>query len=337
MCQLEFPDPFSGFSVRPSGEGEFRKRSSVRSVASGHARSTRGAAARARRPRVKKVWPCSARSEEVTQSKEVARSEEVTQSEEVTWSEEVIRSEEVVRSEEVSWSEEVAQSEEVVRSEEVAQSEEVARSEEMAAGGLSVTVTHSNEKHDLHVTPQQGWSEPIVQDLAQLVEEATGVPLPFQKLIFKGKSLKEMEKPLSALGIQNGCRVMLIGKKNNPEEEVELKKLKDLEKSVEKIADQLEELNKELTGIQQGFLAKDLQAEALCKLDRRVKAMIEQFMKILEEIDTLILPENFKDSRLKRKGLVKRVQAFLAKCDTVEQNICQETERLRSTNLALAE
>ncbi|XP_032252668.1 BAG family molecular chaperone regulator 1 isoform X2 [Halichoerus grypus] len=169
----------------------------------------------------------------------------------------------------------------------------------MAAAGLIVTVTHSNEKHDLHVTPQQGCSEPVVQDLAQVVEEATGVPLPFQKLIFKGKSLKEMEKPLSALGIQNGCRVMLIGKK--------------------------------------GFLAKDLQAEALCKLDRRVKATTEQFMKILEEIDTLILPENFKDSRLKRKGLVKRVQAFLVECDTVEQNICQETERLQSTNLALAE
>ncbi|XP_021562927.1 BAG family molecular chaperone regulator 1 isoform X1 [Carlito syrichta] len=206
----------------------------------------------------------------------------------------------------------------------------------MAAAGLSVTVTHSNEKHDLHVTTQQGNSEPVVQDLAQAVEEATGVPLSFQKLIFKGKSLKEMETPLSALGIQNGCRVMLIGKKS-PEEEVELKKLKDLEKSVEKIANQLEELNKEVTGIQQGFLAKDLQAEALCKLDRRVKATIEQFMKILEEIDALILPENFKDSRLKRKSLVKKVQAFLAECDTVEQNICQETERLQSTNLALAE
>ncbi|XP_069330445.1 BAG family molecular chaperone regulator 1 [Eulemur rufifrons] len=214
-------------------------------------------------------------------------------------------------------------------------SEEVT-GEEMAAAGLTVTVTHSNEKHDLHVTPQQGSSEPVVQDLAQVVEEATGVPLPFQKLIFKGKSLKEMETPLSVLGIQNGCRVMLIGKKNSPEEEVELKKLKDLEKSVEKIADQLEELNKEFAGIQQGFLAKDLQAEALCKLDRRVKATIEQFMKILEEIDTLILPENFKDSRLKRKGLVKKVQAFLAECDTVEQNICQETERLQSANLALA-
>uniref|UniRef100_A0A8C6C8F1 BAG family molecular chaperone regulator 1 n=1 Tax=Monodon monoceros TaxID=40151 RepID=A0A8C6C8F1_MONMO len=278
------------------------QRSAVRSVTRGHAGSTRGAAACVRRPRVKKkARPRSARSEEVTRSEEGSRSEEA------------------------------------VRSEEVALSEEVARSEEMAAAGLSIIVTHSNEKHDLQVIPQEGCSEPIVQDLAQVVEEATGVPLPFQKLIFKGKSLKEMETPLSALGIQNGCRVMLIGKKNSPEEEVEIKKLKDLEKSVEKIADQLEELSKELTGIQQGFLAKDLQAEALCKLDRRVKATIEQFMKILEEIDTLVLPENFKDSRMKRKGLVKKIQAFLAACDTVEQSICQEMERLQATNLALAD
>lgn len=227
--------------------------------------------------------------------------------------------------------------EEVTQTENMAQTEEMVQTEEMETPSISVTVTHSNEKYDLLVTPQQGNSEPIVQDLAQLVEEATGVPLPFQKLIFKGKSLKEMEAPLSALGMQNGCRVMLIGEKSNSEEEVELKKLKDLEVSAEKIADHLEELNKELSGIQQGFLAKELQAEALCKLDRKVKATIEQFMKILEEIDTMVLPENFKDSRLKRKNLVKKVQVFLAECDTVEQYICQETERLQSTNLALAE
>uniref|UniRef100_A0A2K5QR55 BAG family molecular chaperone regulator 1 n=2 Tax=Cebus imitator TaxID=2715852 RepID=A0A2K5QR55_CEBIM len=294
------------------------RRPSVRGAAGGHDRPTRGAAAGARRPRMKKKTRCrSARSEELTLSEEATGSE-ATQSEEATLGEEMSRSQEVTRDEEATPSEEVTR-------------------EEMATAGLTVTVTHSNEKHDLHVTPQQGSSEPLVQDLAQVVEEATGVPLSFQKLIFKGKSLKEMESPLSALGIQDGCRVMLIGKKNSPEEEAELKKLKHWETSVEKIADQLEELNKELAGIQQGFLPKDLQAEALCKLDRKVKATIEQFMKILEEIDTLILPENFKDSRLKRKDLVKKVQAFLAECDTVEQNICQETKRLQSTNFALAE
>ncbi|CAH6790253.1 Bag1 [Phodopus roborovskii] len=225
----------------------------------------------------------------------------------------------------------------------MAQTEEMVQTEDMETPGLTVTVTHSNERYELLVTPQQGHSEPIVQDLAQLVEEATGVPLPFQKLIFKGKSLKEMETPLSALGIQNGCRVMLIGEKSNPEEEVELKKLKDLEVSVEKTANCLQELNKELSGIQQGFLAKEFQAEALCKLDRKVKATIEQFMKILEEIDTMGYTEKPVSKPIKqtpppqKKKKNKQQKVFLAECDTVEQYICQETERLQSTNFALAE
>ncbi|KAL6083228.1 hypothetical protein STEG23_022505 [Scotinomys teguina] len=307
-------------------------------AASGHDRSTRGTAA-CKRPRVRnKVHPRSTQSEKVAHRRELTRGKKVTRSKRVTGTKEETQVEEVTKIEEATQTEDVTVAEEVTQTESMAQTEEMVQTEEeMETAGLSVTVTHSSEKYDLFVTPQQGSSEPIVQDLAQLVEEATGVPLPFQKLIFKGKSLKEMETPLSALGIQNGCRVMLIGEKSNPEEEVELKKLKDLEVSVEKTANHLEELTKELSGIQQGFLAKELQAEALCKLDRKVKATIEQFMKILEEIDTMVLPENFKDSRLKRKNLVKKVQVFLAECDTVEQSICQETERLQSTNLALAE
>lgn len=39
----------------------------------------------------------------------------------------------------------------------------------------------------------------------------------------------------------------------------------------------------------QGFLAKDLQVEALGKLDHRVKAAAEQLMKILEQIDALVI------------------------------------------------
>lgn len=285
----------------------------------------------------KKVRPRSSQSEKVAHSKELTRSKKVPRSKKVTETQEETQVEEVTKIEESTQTEEITVTEEVTQTESMAQTEEMVQTEEMETPRLSVIVTHSNERYDLLVTPQQGNSEPIVQDLAQLVEEATGVPLPFQKLIFKGKSLKEMETPLSALGMQNGCRVMLIGEKNNPEEEVELKKLKELEVSVEKTANHLEELNKELSDIQQGFLAKELQAEALCRLDRKIKATIEQFMKILEEIDTMVLPETFKDSRLKRKNLVKKVQVFLAECDTVEQYICQETERLQSSNLALAE
>ncbi|XP_038626221.1 BAG family molecular chaperone regulator 1, partial [Tachyglossus aculeatus] len=202
---------------------------------------------------------------------------------------------------------------------------------------IRLTVTYNNEKHNIEMGAPPGDGEPTLQDLAVLVQKATGVPLPFQKLIYKGKSLKEMERTLSSLGVKHGSRVMLIGKRNSPEEEAELKKLKDLEKSLEQIANKLENINKELSGIQRGFLAKDLKAEALGKLSKRIKGTMEQFMEVLEQVDSLTLPETFSDCRLKRKGLVQKVQAFLAQCDTVERNIDQEMEKLQSKNLALTD
>ncbi|NXD70649.1 BAG1 regulator, partial [Eolophus roseicapillus] len=161
-----------------------------------------------------------------------------------------------------------------------------------------------NEKHNIQVASQQEDGEPTLQDMALLIEQVTGVPVPFQKLIYKGKSLKELEQPLSALGVKNGCKVMLIGKRNSPEEEAELKKLKDLEKSVEQIANKLDE----------------------CKSASTCLFILLQN-----------LPENFSDCKLKKKGLVKRVQVFLAQCDTIEGNIGQEMDKLQSKNLALAE
>ncbi|KAE8597551.1 hypothetical protein XENTR_v10016509 [Xenopus tropicalis] len=201
--------------------------------------------------------------------------------------------------------------------------------------GLTITLTHGTEKHTLQVVSPEENGEPILQDMALIVEQVTGVPLNSQKLICKGKSLKEMEQTLSVLGVKNGCRVMLIGKRNSTEEESELKKLKDLEKSVELMTTKLEDVNKELLRIQKGFLNKSLQAETLIKLDKRIKTTMEQFMKILEQIDSMTMPENFFDCRLKRKGLVKKVQGLLAHCDTVEGNIGQEMDKLQSKNLAL--
>ncbi|XP_069075647.1 BAG family molecular chaperone regulator 1 isoform X1 [Pleurodeles waltl] len=205
------------------------------------------------------------------------------------------------------------------------------------SGSVNVTVSYGSEKHKLQIVAQEDGDEPTLQDMAVMLEQITGVPLSFQKLIYKGKSLKEMEKPLSALGVKNGCKVMLIGKRNSPEEDAELRKLKDLEKSVELIANKLEEINKEFTGLQKGFLAKNLQTEALNKLDKRIKSAVEQFMKLLEQIDAVSVPDNFSDCRLKRKSLVKKVQGLLAQCDTVEGNIGQEMDKLQSKNMALSE
>ncbi|XP_041942915.1 BAG family molecular chaperone regulator 1 isoform X2 [Alosa pseudoharengus] len=206
----------------------------------------------------------------------------------------------------------------------------------MASDTMTVTVAYGTEKHSITLTGQDG-KEPLLKDLSEALTEATGVPGPSQKLIFKGKSLKEMDETLASYGMKQGCKVMLIGKRNSPEEEAELRKLKDIEKSVEQNAKKLEKVDGELSGLKNGFLAKDLQAEALNKLDHRVKVASEQFMKILEQIDSMSLPENFSDCRMKKKGLVKTVQGFLAQCDRIEAGISDHLAKIQSKNLALAE
>ncbi|XP_067109690.1 BAG family molecular chaperone regulator 1 [Osmerus mordax] len=209
-------------------------------------------------------------------------------------------------------------------------------SKEMDGNTITVTVAYGSTKHSITLTGEDG-NEPLLKDLSDALTEVTGVPAPAQKLIFKGKSLKEMEENLSSFGIKQGCKLMMIGKRNSPEEEAELKKLKDIEKSVDLTAKKLEKVDEELTGLKNGFLAKDLQAEALGKLDHRVKIASEQFMKILEQIDSMNVPDNFNDCRLKKKGLVKTVQGFLAQCDKIEAGISDHLAKIQSKNLALVE
>ncbi|XP_077378452.1 BAG family molecular chaperone regulator 1 isoform X2 [Festucalex cinctus] len=207
----------------------------------------------------------------------------------------------------------------------------------MSAQTITVIVAYGSTKHSIAVTSQEDDKSPTVKDLSDCLTQVTGVPSASQKLIFKGKSLKDMEQTLSSYGIKDGCKLMMIGKRNSPEEEAELRKLKDIEKSVEQTAKKLEKVDGELTGLKNGFLAKDLQADALGKLDHRVKVAAEQFMRLLEQIDALNVPENFNDCRQKKKGLVKTVQDFLAQCDKMEACISDHLTKIQSKNLALAD
>ncbi|XP_026168878.1 BAG family molecular chaperone regulator 1 isoform X2 [Mastacembelus armatus] len=205
----------------------------------------------------------------------------------------------------------------------------------MSGQTITVTVTYGSTKHSITLTGHDDGTALTVKDLSNALTKATGVPSASQKLIWK--SLKEMEESLSTYGIKEGCKLMMIGKRNSPEEEAELKKLKDIEKSVEQMAKKLEKVDGELTGLKNGFLAKNLQAEALSKLDHRVKIAAEQFMKLLEQIDSMSVPEGFSDCRMKKRGLVKMVQDFLAKCDKIEACISDHLSKIQSKNLALAD
>ncbi|XP_068604742.1 BAG family molecular chaperone regulator 1 isoform X2 [Brachionichthys hirsutus] len=204
--------------------------------------------------------------------------------------------------------------------------------QKMSEATMTVTVAYGSTKHSITLPDQFDGKGPTVKDLSDALTQVTGVPQASQKIFFKGKSPKDMEERLSSYGIKEGCKLMMIGKRNSPEEEAELKKLRDVKKSVEQTAKKLEKIDGELTGLKNGFLAKDLQVESLGKLDHRVKIAAEQFMKILEQIDALSVPENFSDCRMKKKGL-----EFLAQCDKIEACIADHLSKIQSKNAALAD
>jgi hypothetical protein len=58
----------------------------------------------------------------------------------------------------------------------------------------------------------------------------------------------------------------------------------------------------------QGFLDNSLKGPALQKSQKRVAHSIEQYMKLLESLDSLSLDESNSGGRAKRKSLVNRIQ-----------------------------
>ncbi|XP_048450668.1 BAG family molecular chaperone regulator 1-like, partial [Rhincodon typus] len=84
---------------------------------------------------------------------------------------------------------------------------------DMSGDAIALTLMHGSSKHKIEISAVQEGCEPTLQDMATVIAQVTGVPQQLQKLIFKGKSLKDMEQPLSVLGVKNGCKIMMIGKK----------------------------------------------------------------------------------------------------------------------------
>ncbi|CDQ96124.1 unnamed protein product [Oncorhynchus mykiss] len=56
----------------------------------------------------------------------------------------------------------------------------------MAENTVTVTVAYGSTKHSITVTGPDG-NEPILKDLSDALVQVTGVPMPAQKLIFKGR------------------------------------------------------------------------------------------------------------------------------------------------------
>ncbi|XP_056010175.1 BAG family molecular chaperone regulator 1-like isoform X2 [Ostrea edulis] len=190
--------------------------------------------------------------------------------------------------------------------------------------GLSLglkTPHFCSKVHDIGLQAVQG-NVLTVEDLVKKIYDVTEIPPANQKILFKGKTLnKDPEAYLTDIGLTDHAKVMLLGKKPDPLDDKEMGRLHNIEQSMKKEEEKLSEVTYELDGIHRGFLDNSLKGPALQKSRKRVAHTIEQYMKLLETLDSLSLDESNSGGRAKRKSLVNRIQNLLDRCDGLAKGI----------------
>ncbi|CAK8695991.1 unnamed protein product [Clavelina lepadiformis] len=158
--------------------------------------------------------------------------------------------------------------------------------------------------------------EATVQELMHIVEDKSEIPEHRQKLIFKGVTLtKDPDKLLSKSGIKSGSKIMVVGKRYNPDEEEALNKFQSIERDVSKTGQLIADIEKHVDSILKGFMDQKHKAEAFQKIEKEILAHSHSLMKHLENIDSMTIVSDFKDARIKRKVVVDKIQKHLDKCD----------------------
>lgn len=198
---------------------------------------------------------------------------------------------------------------------------------------IKLTVKHGSSKHNAVLELPPNSCEVLkVQHLMDKMVELFDVPHESQKLVHKGKSLKNADDALSDLGVKDGSTIMLLGKKPDPLEDKHISQLLEAEKELEKNEKRLSEITYELDGIHRGFINDDLKLPALSQLKTRLGGTIELLMKQLESLDALSLGENNKGGRGKRKTIVDRIQVLLGRCDGLMSGLNDQITREKETS-----
>eukprot|EP00090_Calanus_glacialis_P004706 TRINITY_DN13542_c0_g1_i1.p1 TRINITY_DN13542_c0_g1~~TRINITY_DN13542_c0_g1_i1.p1 ORF type:complete len:115 (+),score=41.86 TRINITY_DN13542_c0_g1_i1:45-389(+) len=107
---------------------------------------------------------------------------------------------------------------------------------------LLIRAKHNIANYDLKFA-----EEATMQDLGEKILELTGVPISGQKLICSGKQLpKDLKVTLKEAGLKTGSKLMILGKRYDPEQEEAYREILELEKKCKSIENRMEEVSKEV-------------------------------------------------------------------------------------------
>ncbi|WAR04980.1 BAG1-like protein [Mya arenaria] len=167
---------------------------------------------------------------------------------------------------------------------------------------LSFQVVHGTSKFDvrLELPPEEAGDTLCVKHLMDEVYRRTDIPPDAQRLIYKGRSLKDGDEELN---------------KPSPVDDENTREMKSVEETYEKEAKKLGDITYELDGIHRGYLDKEKRSDATKALEKRLASVAESLMRLLEKLDALRFEETNKGARGKRKSLVDKIQVLLNRVD----------------------
>lgn len=189
-------------------------------------------------------------------------------------------------------------------------------SQSQEVGDLEIIVSHGPDKHCVSLP-----GAATVGDLSLKLEELTAVPVGGQKIINRGKTLMNHDVNVTEAGIRNGSKLMLIGKKFNPEEDENYKQIVEAKKKIDSLAKKQSGISEELSGVEKGYLHKELESNSLSSLGKRLAACHEEYVRLLEKLDALDLGVCNQSIRMKRRSVIKEIQRQLDANDSISTTI----------------
>jgi len=182
-------------------------------------------------------------------------------------------------------------------------------------------------KHNIATYDLEFAEDATIQNLGEKILELTGVPISGQKLICSGRQLtKDMAVTLAEAGLKTGSKVMILGKKYDPEQEESYKEILELEKKCKNVERKMLEVSDEIEGISKGHLDKKLHTEALKNIEKKVRNSNEELLKLLESLDGINLTEDQKECKIKRKSVATNMNKAMDKTDDILEKLCSLME-----------
>jgi len=183
---------------------------------------------------------------------------------------------------------------------------------------IDLQLIHGKNKHQISISATAS-----LADLMTQVEECTGVPQSGQKLIHQAKTLTAFpgSTTLVNCNLINGSKVMVLGRKNDPEKDESYQRIVVIDKKVMETAQRFLELSVQVHDIENGHLAKEHQETALRDLEKRCKGCSEQWMRALESLDGIQLQEAQTMAKSKRKSVVNAANSHMDQAEEMLQRI----------------